>query len=239
MLRSYYRRCSNNLYSENESVSKALRSLYPKKKVYTVTNFYNQVFDKPEDWIEHTLPKYDGVSLLTVANLYPHKNLGITLGIINYIKRKHPDFKFRFVISVAKEDFINAYGDRYNEEMSEHFLFLGTVKIAECPSLYKQCDIEFQPTLLESFTATFPEAMRMGMPIVTTDLAFARQLCGDAACYYDALKTEDAAEAIYRVATDKEYASSLVEKGRKQLLFYDTYEQRAEKLIDIVQEINN
>lgn len=239
MLRTYYRRCSHNLYSENESVSKALRLLYPKKCVYTVTNYYNQVFDKPEEWVAHPLPEFEGVSILTMANLYPHKNLGITLGISNALKEKHPDFKFRFVISVKKEDFLNAQGIVDSEEIGKHYLFLGTVSVAECPSLYEQCDIELQPSLLESFTATYPEAMRMGKPIVTTDLAYARQLCGDAACYYSALDAEAAAEAIYKVATEKGYAARLVSNGRKQLLQFDTYNQRADKLMKIIEKIDN
>lgn len=239
MLRTYYRRCSNNLYSENESVSKALRQLYPKKRVYTVTNYYNQVFDKPKEWIAHPLPEFDGISILTMANLYPHKNLGITLGISKALKEMHPDFKFRFVISVKKEDFLRAQGIVDSEEIDRHYLFLGTVSVAECPSLYEQCDIELQPSLLESFTATYPEGMRMEKPIVTTDLAYARQLCGEAACYYSALDAEAAADAIYKVATDKDFAAQLVLNGKKQLLHFDTYEKRAEKLIKIVDNLDN
>lgn len=237
MLRTYYRRCSHNLYSENESVSKALRLLYPKKCVYTVTNYYNQVFDKPNEWIAYPLPGFEGISILTMANLYPHKNLGITLGIIKALKEKHPDFKFRFVISVKKEDFLKAQGIIDSGEIGRHYLFLGSVSVAECPSLYEQCDIELQPSLLESFTATYPEAMRMEKPIVTTDLAYARQLCGDSACYYNALDAEAAAEAIYKVATDKVFAARLVSNGRKQLQQFDNYNQRADKLMKIIEDL--
>lgn len=109
--------------------------------------------------------------------------------------------------------------------------------IAECPSLYEQCDITFQPTLLECFTATYPEAMRMGIPIVTTDLEFARGLCGDAACYYSAIDPVAAAEAIYKVATDKKYAAKLVVNGKEQLKKFDNYEQRADKLIGILEDM--
>jgi glycosyltransferase involved in cell wall biosynthesis len=151
----------------------------------------------------------------------------------------HSDFKFRFVISVKKEDFLRAQGIVDSEEIDRHYLFLGTVSVAECPSLYEQCDIELQPSLLESFTATYPEAMRMGKPIVSTDLAYARQLCGDAACYYSALDAEAAAEAIYKVATEKGYAARLVSNGRKQLLQFDTYNQRADKLMKIIEKIDN
>lgn len=239
MLRIYYGRSSNNLYSENESVSQALRALYPQKSVFTVTNYYNQVFDKPKKWIVRQLPTFDGISLLTVANIYLHKNLGITIDIIRFLKEMHPDFKFRFVMSVTKEDFFKTWPCKNSSEIERYYVFLGSVRIEECPSLYEQCEIEFQPTLLESFTATYPEAMRMERPIVTTDLAFARQLCGDAACYYGAMNAEEAANAIYKVATEKNYAAQLVENGKNKLQSYDTYAQRVEKLIRILEEIKN
>ena len=95
----------------------------------------------------------------------------------------------------------------------------------------------FMPTLLECFTATYPEAMRMEKPIVTTDLEFARGLCGEAACYYSAVDAKAAAESLYKVATDKKYAEHLVNNGKKQLLSYDNYEQRAEKLVKVLESI--
>ena len=70
---------------------------------------------------------------------------------------------------------------------------------------------------------------------MTTDLEFARGLCVDAACYYSAIDAAAAAEAIYRVATDKEYARQLAVAGRRQLQGYDNYGQRADKLIAILE----
>ena len=124
------------------------------------------------------------------------------------------------------------------EEYRDYFCFIGKVDVSECPYLYEQSDIMFMPTLLECFTATYPEAMRMEKPIITTDLEFARGLCGDAACYYSAVDPNEAAETIYKVATDKDYAKQLVENGRKQLQTFDNYEQRAEKLIKILEAIS-
>jgi len=95
----------------------------------------------------------------------------------------------------------------------------------------------FQPTLLECFSATYPEAMKMEVPIVTTDLEFARGLCGNAAIYYSPLSARDAAGAIYKTATDKALQTQLKDAGKQQLLSYDTYDQRAEKLIGILEKI--
>lgn len=74
---------------------------------------------------------------------------------------------------------------------------------------------------------------------MTTDLEFARGLCGEAACYYSALDAEAAAEAIYKVATDEAYRRQLTAYGKEQLKKFDNYEQRAEKLIRILEEMAN
>ena len=72
---------------------------------------------------------------------------------------------------------------------------------------------------------------------MTTDLEFARGLCGDAACYYSAVDAEAAAEAIYKVATDKDYRLRLTAYGKEQLKKFDNYEQRAEKLVGILESL--
>lgn len=227
-----FRRSSNVFYTENSYITDMLLQLMRNVKAYTVTNYYNQVFDQPEQWKKKKLPEFDGISLLTVSNAYPHKNLEIAADISRVLIKTHPDFSFRFVFSIEREQYLADING-----IEGHFVFLGKIEIAECPSLYEQCDIVFQPTLMECFTATYPEAMRMERPIVTTDLEFARGLCGDAACYYSAVDAEAAAEAIYKVATDKERSALLVANGKRQLKTYDNYEQRAYKLIGILEEM--
>ena len=206
--------------------------MFQHSKVFTVTNYYNQIFDIPDKWIARQLPLFDGCTLLTISTANPHKNYSIIPKIAIVLKEKFPGFKFRFVLTINKNDLPEAQQFHDGE-----IIFLGGVDIAECPSLYEQCDIMFMPTLMECFSATYPEAMRMGKPIVTTDLDFARGLCDNAACYYSAMDEAAAADAIYQVATDKKYATELVENGKKQLCSFDNYEQRAYKLIHILENI--
>ncbi len=171
------------------------------------------------------------VTLLTVSSTAVHKNLGIMLPVAEYLERVHPNFYFRFVLTCNEAPF------PLPEHLRRHFVFIGKVDVAECPNLYEQADIMFVPTLMECFTATYPEAMRMEVPIVTTDLEFARGLCGDAACYYSATDAEAAAEAIYKVTTDEAYRQQLTAYGKEQLMKFDNYEQRAEKLVGILEEM--
>lgn len=230
----YFKRSSRVFYTENPYITARFQKLMGGRvTVHTVTNYYNQVYDHPEKWGHgFVLPVFDGTTLLTISSWNEHKNFPIMVGICRYMKDYHPDFRFRFVLTIPKEkrNFIP-------EEYSSYFHVLGPVDVSECPYLYEQADIMFMPTLLECFSATYPEAMRMGKPIVTTDLEFARGLCGDAACYYDAINPEAAAEAIFRVATDKNYAMQLVSAGKIQLNNFDDYNQRTKKLISLLEEI--
>ena len=235
LLKLSFKRSSKIFFTENPYISAMLPNLLGKNiKVFSVTNYYNQVFDQPNEWVNHELPIFCGTTLLTVSSSYPHKNLTIALKIATILKREHIDFQFRFVYTIDKDEF-----PPIPDELKNNFLLIGKVDIKECPSLYQQADIAFQPTLMECFTATYPEAMRMEVPIVTTDLKFAHGLCGDAACYYEATNAKAAADVIYKVATDNAFSDNLTMKGKKRLLTFDNYEQRADKLIAILERIVN
>lgn len=227
-----FRRSSDKFYTENVYISNMLPKLIKGARVYTVTNYYNQVFDSPELWRRKIkLPAFNGTTMLTVSSTASHKNLGIMVPVAEYLERDYPNFNFRFVLTCDKAPF------DLPGRLRHHFVFVGKVDVSECPNLYEQSDIMFMPTLMECFTATYPEAMRMGVPIVTTDLEFARGLCGEAAFYYSALDAKAAAVAIIKVATDEECARRLVTTGKEQLKKFDNYKQRAERLIKILEEI--
>lgn len=230
--RYMFGRSTDYFWTENPYTTERVKALFPKKTVFSVTNYYNQVFDTPDKWT-HTisLPTFDGTTLLTITANYPHKNLKLLVDSALVLREKYPDFLFRFILTIPKVDLY------IPERVKSNFLLIGKVDVAECPNLYQQSDIMILPSLLECFSATYPEAMKMEVPIVTTDLEFAKGLCGDAACYYNAIDSVSAAEAIYRVATDKDYAKQLVENGKKQLLTYDNYEKRVDKLIRILEDI--
>lgn len=229
-LKHVFNRSSKVYFTENSYISEKLRLMFPSKKIYTITNYYNQVFDLPEQQIEHPLPTFDGITLLSVNAPYSHKNMPIAIDIARILKLQYPDFKFRFVLTVKEDQY-----PEIETSLKENFLLIGEVNINECPSLYYQSDICFQPTLLECFTATYVEAMRTERPIITTDLNFARGLCKNAAIYYEPLSAQKAADAIYEVSTNTSLRNKLITSGKNRLRDFDNYRDRARKLIELVE----
>lgn len=226
-----FKRSANVFYTENQCITDRLKKMFRDTEIYTVTNYFNNVFDTPELWNKSIrLPQFDGLTLLTISANYPHKNLPIIVPTIHQLKQKYPSLHFRFVLTIREDEYI-----ALTNEEKKHILFLGAVTIGQCPALYEQSDVMFLPTLMECFSASYPEAMKMGKTILTTDLEFAHSLCGEAAMYYSSESSEALADAIHLLATNQELCTTLVAKGQKQLQCFDTYAERASKLINIVE----
>ena len=99
IVKASFARSADYYWTENSAVSVLLEQVFPDKKVYTVSNSYNQVYDDKIRWQEYKLPVFDGITLLTITNSYPHKNLSISIRIAQALERKHPDLRFRFVLT--------------------------------------------------------------------------------------------------------------------------------------------
>ncbi|MCE4566484.1 glycosyltransferase [Maribellus sp. CM-23] len=227
-----FKRFCDILITETHDVTSSLQKIFGnKKQIYTVTNFYNQIFDTPHLWSkEIQLPDFDGYSLLTIASNYPHKNLNIIPKVVKHLMHKEPEMKFRFILTIDKSEL-----NEQNPEVLNHIVFLGKVNIYQCPNLYKQVDFMFLPTLLECFSASYPEAMRMEKPILTSNLSFAQGLCGGAAVYFNPLNPEDIANKISELINNKDKQKEIIKNGVKQLRNFDTASERARKYIEIIE----
>jgi len=235
LLRKLHRRMfrldADTLFVESEDARERLQRVFPKKRIEVVGNTYHQIFEHPELQEELPLPPFDGATLLTLSANYPHKNLRIIPSVARYLKEKHPDFRFRFVVSQPPEVL-----GLPAAEIPDWLLPLGVVSIRKCPSLYRQSTAMFLPTLVECFTASYPEAMRMRVPVVTADLSFAHGICGEAAEFFSPMDPASAGEAIYRVATDSGLRARLVAAGTERLQSFDDSRMRARKFIRLIED---
>ena len=204
-----FKRFNQALITETSDTANRLSSLLPDKTIFTVSNTYNQVFNKPKLWDKSIkLPEFSGLTMLSITANYRHKNLRIIPEVIAYLKANYPSLKFRFILTLTEGEF-----GSIKEEYAKHIVFLGRVSIFQCPYLYSQSDVMFMPTLLECFSATYPEAMKMRTPILTSDLPFARDVCKDAAMYFDPMSPRSIGEAIHTLADNESIRLELIERG--------------------------
>jgi glycosyltransferase involved in cell wall biosynthesis len=90
---------------------------------------------------------------------------------------------------------------------------LGAVPYSLLHQVYRECDIYVTPAYAESFAHPLVEGMASGLPIVASDLAVHREICQDAAIYFQRFSPAELAEQVCRVAAKSEFSKQLSERG--------------------------
>lgn len=221
--------------TEDASTRLAKKLKIERGKVFTVNNAYHGIYNTPDKWlnVSKKVTNASGFKLITISAFYPHKNLAIIPQVIDYINANYPDFEFTFILTFDESKF-----PKLSEDQKRHLLFLGKVNIEECPPLYQQADALFMPTLLECFTVSYLEAMKMKIPILTSDLPFAYDICQDAALYFEPLNPKSVGESIFKLAKDENLRHTLIKNGSNQLKRFGTATDRAKSYISILEKIN-
>ncbi|MES2406655.1 MAG: glycosyltransferase [Pseudomonadota bacterium] len=203
--------------------------------IHVISNTCSQFYRNRQ--VEPRFPKHgERVRLLCLSAYFPGKNLKILPEVAMHIRAMNTHLDFEFVLTLPADD----CGLKIIIEkakllgVEKHICNIGTVKVSEGPEVYESCHISFLPSLLETFSANYPEAMAMKRPIVTTDLGFAHDACKDAALYYEPRNAKAAAEKILLLVNSPDTWELLVDRGSKVLAELPTPEQRFNQYIEII-----
>ncbi len=176
--------------------------------------------------------------LLCVSRWFPHKNLEALIEVFRRHGRDLPDVVA--VTTVSPGDHPRAAGFLRAiraPDLAGRIVNVGGIRQEELASYYRACQAAILPTLLESFSGTYLEAMHFGVPILTSDRDFAREVCGEAACYFDPLDAATVRDAILAVRSEPARAAALVEAGRRRLAAMPTWDDIARDLLARLREI--
>ncbi len=139
--------------------------------------------------LQRALPG-NGTTLLCLTRYYPHKNVEILLETFKIYRQELREVNV--ILTLDKRD--GPAAARFLEQieqagLSRQLINIGPVSQENLGLLYAGVDGVLLPTLLESFSGTYAEAMQFGKTILTSDRDFAREVCGPAALYFDPLST--------------------------------------------------
>lgn len=236
--KSYYLKKDADYYvlETNDAKKKLAQTLgLGENNISVVGNTYSSIFDddsfveeKNEFYIKLPNKEENEFRLMYIAHNHANKNIQI----INELLPLLEEHNIKFILTLDEGSFKNIF-----PKLTDKIINLGPIAQKSCPSVYKQCDALFAPTLLETFSAAYPEAMKMEKPILTSNYSFATDICQDAALYFDPLDAKDIAEKIKKQVDDKVLQNELVEKGKKRLGSFETARSRAEKYVSLCEKI--
>jgi glycosyltransferase involved in cell wall biosynthesis len=234
----YLERNGRHYVCETQDVRKRLPN-YIKcdlNNVYTVTNTFNHYFENFKKNENIFLPQKSlhEFRMVTLSSFATHKNLAILNQVIPELKKQCSNIRFIFVLTVDSV----LFEENFNDSTRLNLINLGRINVKDCPQIYAESDAMFLPTLMECFSASYAEAMIMERPILTSNLDFAKTVCGNAALYFDPLNPVEIAEQIILLAKNKDLYVDLVRKGKQRLNSFDNAYTRAEKYLEICKKIS-
>jgi glycosyltransferase involved in cell wall biosynthesis len=193
--------------------------------IIVASNCANENFVLNKKYEIAKIQKPENFSLLFISGFYIHKNHKFIVEVDNVLKKN--GIVVNFYVTLEDKDFIELKMNSVS-----NIINLGFVSPDSCPAIYKKVNAVFMPSLLETFSAVYPEAMISKKPIVTSNLSFAKNLCGDAALFYDYNSATDAANKIIKLINDRNLYEKLVHKGLEQLKNFDSPKERFNKVLN-------
>lgn len=145
--------------------------------------------------------------ILYVGNDYPHKNLK---RLILAFKRLNLDYQLVLITNFVSDK--------------------------QLDKLYKNASLFVFPSLDEGFGLPPLEAMKRGVPVVSSRAACLPEILGKAAIYFNPLDVNDMAEKISQVLSDNRIKKALIQKGFEQVKKY-CWDKMTKQTLEIYKEL--
>lgn len=159
-----------------------------------------------------------GFKLLCLSYYYSHKNVEIFIELADLIRARNLEWKIVVTIHPDQGPGARSFLDEVSKRKLSHIICnVGPVSMGDVPSLYRQCNALLLPTLLESFSGTYVEAMFHEKPIFTSNYEFAVDVCQEAAFYFDPLNAHDILDVISKAIETPDVIEFKIANGRKRL----------------------
>lgn len=197
------------VYCQTNTMAQRFRTIYQfEKRIGILPNAVSARCLEGNDtagfWhrLEQQLPPHT-ITLLCLTRYYPHKNIEVILDTFNQYRCLLHDVSVVFTIEKSECEAARKFLKKIETMKLGHQLInIGAVAQENLAVVYSRVDGLILPTLLESFSGTYAEAMQFGKTILTSDRDFAREVCGPAAIYFEPQSAASVFEAIQRFKSD-------------------------------------
>lgn len=143
----------------------------------------------------------ENIKLLFLSKGYPHKNHAILPAVAHELRRLGLAGQVRIYTTLDPA----GEADLASQTVQDHddvITNLGTLSAPEVAGAFKAASALLLPTLIESYGLIYLEAMSFGLPILTSDRDFAREMCRDQALYFDPNSAVSIVAAIQKLLAE-------------------------------------
>lgn len=173
--------------------------------------------------VQEKLRAVEGATkLLFVSHYNYYRNFETLIRALPLLRERLPQQKIKLLLTCKLIPGANPGSYRpesaaqliRNLGVSDMVVELGTIPYSRLHHLYRIADLYVTPAYAETFAHPLVEAMSSELPVIASDLAVHREICGDAALYFARFSAEELAARIAEVATSEDTAAELSKRGR-------------------------
>lgn len=220
-------RTSSHILTVSEFSKSEILHFYPflsEDKISVVYNAINSSLFKTDNTVTAAKERF----VLTVSSIDPRKNFPRLLEAFNGIEGVK-----LYIVGDYNQVFQKQKGllqDRNDVK------FLGRVSDSELLELYNQADCFVMPSLYEGFGLPPLEAMACGCPVLVSDIPVVREICADAARYFNPHSVEDIRRAIReQLECDDSTRNEQIRRGLENLDRF-SWLRSGNKIVEIVEK---
>jgi glycosyltransferase involved in cell wall biosynthesis len=209
----------------------------PPEKVHVIYQGYNaDLFrpDLPQREVERVLQLYHlrVPYFLYLGTLEPRKNLVRLIQAFALLRKKGPS-PIHLVLAGQKGwAYNNIFEEIRRLGLHDYVSYLGYVADEDLPGLIKGAMALAYPSLYEGFGIPPLEAMAMGTPVLTSNVASLPEVVGEAALQVDPEDVEAMAAALERLYNDEALREDLKLKGWEQARRF-SWDRAAQQMMEL------
>ena len=229
------------MVAQTETAAARLRQLYGVKDVHVIPNAVSlQESNGSVQPLPALGPRGSRVRLLCFTRYYSHKNIEVLLPVARQFKDTNAPFQIILTFAHNQNSRAKALMQSIRREgLADYVRNIGPVDMQDVPRLYASVDALLLPTLLESFSQTYVEAMRFGKPIFTSDRDFAREVCGSVAFFFDPQDPGDIVRTVVQAFEDRDELTARIEQGRQRIAAMPDWHTVAGMFVDVLHSVGN
>ncbi|MGK0254836.1 MAG: glycosyltransferase involved in cell wall biosynthesis [Mariniflexile sp.] len=222
------------LVVEQKHIKAALSKLgYDGNNISVVSNCVSSIYEDKASWLALTFEEgllVEDITLGFIGRAYPHKNVSI-LQQVNEILITKYQMKCNFLFTFSEIEMKSCGFSELN-----NFHSVGEISSMHCPAFYNLLDALVFPSLLECFSASPIEAMKMNTTVIASDYAFVSEVCGEAAFYFDPLSPAEIATTIFNAFSNGELRNHKKQIGNQLVNDLPAAKDRAISYLNIIRD---
>lgn len=236
-------RRADNLIFQTETARNNFnkRMFFSKSQTIVISNAFDESIINSFVGDKFNEEKNDTILIICPGADYLHKGFQFIPKIAKQIKKlKEKCEEFKFILTLPDGKLWSLISKESKQlGVEENIVNYGPYSYNDVAKIYEGSHIVFIPSLLETFCASYLEAILMNKPLVVSNRSFAREVCGSYAIYIEPKDFNATALELLKVMRTKFMTPEKYQMRQEILMKFGSQKERFDQIKSYLESLIN